>query len=159
MKKFIVITLLFLMIMPMMLYSKQPKKKIVGETLAWLTDFEQAKSVAQSHNVPILIDFTGSDWCIWCKKLESEVFEQKAFNDYAKKNLVLLRVDFPRNKSQSEAEKKKNYALAQKFNVEGFPSIVLTDSTGKEINRLGYEPDGPEKYIVHLKDLLSKQSK
>jgi protein disulfide-isomerase len=159
MKKFTIIFLIFLFIMPIMLFSKQQGKKAATPTLTWLTDFDQAKTVAQAHKVPILINFTGSDWCIWCKRLSSEVFEQKAFNDYAKKNLVLLKIDFPRSIKQTETEKRKNHDLAQQFNIEGYPTIILTDASGKEINRLGYEPGGPVKYVNHLKELLTKQPK
>jgi protein disulfide-isomerase len=159
MKKITIVFMIFLMIMPIMLFSKQQSKKSANSSSSWLTDFDQAKSLAQARKVPILIDFTGSDWCIWCKRLSSEVFEQKAFNDYAKKNLVLLKIDFPRSIKQTEAEKRQNHDLAQQFSIEGYPTIVLTDAMGKEIDRTGYQPGGPVKYVSHLKDLLNKQSK
>jgi thioredoxin-related protein len=159
MKKLTIIFLLFLMIIPMMSISKQITKKPVQDTLKWYTDFEQAKAVAKSHKIPILIDFTGSDWCIWCHKLSSEVFEQKAFRDYARKNLVLVEIDFPKNLTQTETLENYNKALAHKFNVTGFPTIVLTDASGKEINRTGYLEGGPVKYVNHLKELLARQQK
>jgi protein disulfide-isomerase len=156
MKKVTLVFLIFLMIMPIMLFSKQSSRKPAIEKLTWLTDFEQAKLVAKSHKVPILIDFTGSDWCIWCKRLSSEVFEQKVFADYAKKNLVLLKIDFPKSISQSDTQKKLNNALAKQYNIDSFPTIVLTDFSGKEINRTGYQDGGALKYVNHLKGLLGK---
>jgi protein disulfide-isomerase len=153
MKKLVIVFLIFLMIMPFMLFAKQKKQTVITGT--WLTDFDQAKTIAKAHKIPILINFTGSDWCIWCKRLSSEVFEQKAFNDYAKKNLVLLKIDFPRENKQTEAEKRKNRQLMEQFKIEGYPTIILTDATGKEINRTGYQAGGPVKYVNHLKELLS----
>jgi len=137
MRKSMIILLVIVMVLPVMLSSKPTKKKPANEVLTWMTDFEQAKSMAKEHKVPILIDFTGSDWCIWCKRLSNEVFEQKAFTDYAKKNLVLLKIDFPRALPQSDALKKQNRTMAQQYNIEGYPTIILVDANGKEINRTG----------------------
>ena len=64
----------------------------------WLTDFEAAKAKAKAENKPMLLDFTGSDWCGWCVKLDKEVFSKAAFKDYADAELVLVEIDFPRNK-------------------------------------------------------------
>ncbi len=158
MKQLTIILLIFMTIMPIMLFSKQAADKATTEKNIWFTDFDQAMKVAQARNVPILIDFTGSDWCIWCKKLTSEVFDKKVFTDYAKKNLVLLKIDFPRAIPQTVAEKKKNQELQQKYKVEGYPSIILVNASGTEINRTGYQTGGPVKYVNHIKDLLSKQS-
>jgi thioredoxin-related protein len=154
MKKIAFLVLIVLMILPLVLFAKTAGKS--SKDLVWLTDFNKAKSIAAAKKVPILIDFTGSDWCIWCKRLSGEVFEQKAFKDYAIKNLVLLKLDFPRAIPQTDQEKRANQALAQLYNIEGYPTIILTDAKGKEINRLGYEPGGPVKYVNHLKELISK---
>lgn len=159
MKKTTIILLVILLIIPAGLISKQTKKKPSGEILTWMTDFEQAKLMAKTHKVPILINFTGSDWCIWCKRLSSEVFEQKEFTEYAKKNLVLLKIDFPRSIKQTDAVKRQNRNLAQQFNIEGYPTIILTDASGNEINRTGYQPGGATNYVSHLKLLLGKKDK
>ena len=119
----------------------------------WLTDYQQALKTAQESNKTILVNFTGSDWCIWCKRLSKEVFTQKPFIDYAKANFVLLKLDFPKNSKQTDVEKKQNDTLQKQFNIEGFPTVVLLDKTGKEIGRGGYQEGGPEKYIEYLKTL------
>jgi thioredoxin-related protein len=124
----------------------------------WLTDFEKAKKVAAETRRPILIDFTGSDWCGWCIRLDKEVFSQEAFKKYAKENLVLFQADFPRKKEQSEELEKQNRQLASDFGIRGFPTIVLVDETGKEFARTGYQRGGAEKYVEHLKDLLAKKN-
>ena len=123
----------------------------------WLTDFEEAKKQAEKEDKVILIDFTGSDWCGWCVKLSKEVFSKKEFLEYAKKNLVLVELDFPRKKELSEELKKQNKKLLKKYHVEGFPSIVLTDAKGKKFAQTGYQEGGPKAYIKHLEELFEKK--
>lgn len=124
---------------------------------AWLTSFDEAKAQAAKLNVPILADFSGSDWCGWCIKLDKEVFSQAPFKSFATKNLVLLMVDFPRRKPQGAAVKKQNDELAREFNIEGFPTVLLLDAKGKELARTGYQPGGAEAYVKHLQELISKK--
>ena len=123
----------------------------------WLENYTEALAAAKSLNRPVFIDFTGSDWCGWCIRLDREVFTQKAFIKYAKKDLVLLKLDFPRRKKLSEDQQKQNLELAKKFGIGGFPTIVIVDAEGKEIARTGYRPGGDKKYVKHLKELLKKK--
>ena len=123
----------------------------------WLTDFDEAKKQAEKEDKAILMDFTGSDWCGWCIKLDKEVFSKKEFLDYARKNLVLVEVDFPRKKEIPEATKKQNAKLAKKYKIEGFPTIVLTDAKGKKFAKTGYQEGGPKAYVKHLGELLEKK--
>ena len=123
----------------------------------WMTDFEKAKAVAKEKNLPILIDFSGSDWCGWCIKLDKEVFSQQAFKEYAKDNLVMVLADFPSDKSKQSAElQKQNEKLAKEFGVRGFPTVYLLNSEGKVVAKTGYEPGGPEAYIASIKKLLAE---
>ncbi len=110
----------------------------------WLTDFKKAQDEAKANNKLLLVNFTGSDWCGWCIKLDREVFSQPAFKEYASKNLVLLEVDFPRAKPQTSAEKKQNFELAERFGIEGYPTIVVLNSEGKKIGALSYDAALPE---------------
>ena len=123
----------------------------------WLENFDEALAAAKSLNRPVLIDFTGSDWCGWCIRLDREVFSQKAFIKYAKRDLVLLKLDFPQRKKLSEALQKQNRELAKKFGIRGFPTIVIVNSEGNEIARTGYQPGGDKKYVKNLKELLKKK--
>src|SRR3954468_8428901 len=86
----------------------------------WTDNLEAAKAQAKKENKKILLDFTGSDWCGWCKKLDSEVFSTSEFKDYAAKNLVLVEVDFPHGFKLPAETKKQNDALAAKYRIEGF---------------------------------------
>lgn len=117
----------------------------------WLDDLEKAKAQAKAENKKILLDFTGSDWCGWCKKLDKEVFSQQAWKDYAAKHLVLVEVDFPRGFQLPEATKKQNDELAKKFKIQGYPTIVITSASGTKKGELGYVEGGPEAFIKELK--------
>ncbi len=117
----------------------------------WLDDLEKAKAQAKAENKKILLDFTGSDWCGWCKKLDKEVFSQPAWKDYAAKHLVLVEVDFPRSFQLPEATKKQNDALQKKFGIQGFPTIVITSASGTKRGELGYVEGGPDAFIKALK--------
>ena len=127
-----------------------------AEELKWTTDLPKAQAQAKAEKKLVLMDFTGSDWCGWCIKLHKEVFSQQEFADYAKKNLVLVEVDFPRAKEQSAALKKANQALQEKYKIEGFPTIIVLDGEGKKLGELGYEP-GPKQFLDKL-EKLKKQS-
>jgi thioredoxin-related protein len=120
-----------------------------------MTDFELAQTKAKEENKSLLLDFTGSDWCGWCIKLKDEVFSKSAFKDYAKESLVLVELDFPRNKKQSAEVKKQNEALAQKFGVRGFPTLILLSPEGELIGKTGYRQGGAEAYVEHLKEIAS----
>jgi len=129
---------------------------IAGEG-AWLHDFEAAKAQAKAENKPIFINFTGSDWCGWCIKLEKEVFNQKEFQDYAKEHLILMEVDFPKKSELPAKVKAQNKALDKEFKIEGYPTLFLLDADGKKLSGdVGYRKGGAAAYVEHLKELLKK---
>ena len=129
---------------------------IAGEG-AWLNDFEAAKAQAKAENKPIFINFTGSDWCGWCIKLEKEVFTQKEFQDYAKEHLILMEADFPKKSEQPEALKKQNKALEKTYLNGGYPTVYLLDAEGKKLSDdLGELKGGLEGYLKTLTELVEK---
>jgi len=119
----------------------------------WLTDLQKAQAEAKANHKLLLINFTGSDWCIWCKKLDAEVFNQPEFQDYAKNKLVLLTVDFPRAKPLASETRRQNQELAQKYNIEGFPTVVVLNSEGKQVGELGYQAGGASAFVNELKKI------
>ncbi len=125
----------------------------------WLTDFEAAKKAVAEKKMPILADFSGSDWCGWCIKLKKEVFSQKEFKDFAKENLVLFMADFPRKSKQDEKTMKQNKELMTKYAVRGLPTVLLVDAEGKVLARTGYKPGGAVSYIEHLKKMIADSGK
>jgi protein disulfide-isomerase len=120
----------------------------------WLTDLPTALNKAIAEHKSVLLDFTGSDWCGWCKKLKAEVFDQPEFIAYAKDNLVLVEVDFPHQKPISAAQKEANHTLAETYKIQGYPTIVLLDSASKKLGETGYKAGGPKAYIEHLQQIL-----
>ena len=128
----------------------------------WLHDYEAAKKQAKEESKPILINFTGTDWCGWCIKIEKEIFSKEEFKTYAKENLILMEVDFPKkkeNKAKQTAEvKAQNKKLDKEFKIEGYPTIFLIDAEGKKLSEdIGYREGGAQAYVDHLKELLSKK--
>ena len=124
----------------------------------WLTDFAAASAKAKDENKHMLVDFSGSDWCGWCIKLDKEVFSQKAFRDFADANLVLVLLDFPRAKPQPDAIKTQNNKLMEKYGVQGFPTVLIFNAGGKLIETTGYRPGGAESYVAYLKGILERSA-
>lgn len=133
--------------------SKQSGGPSGTGSAAWMTDANAALARARAENRTVVMDFTGSDWCGWCIKLDEEVFSTAEFADYASKNLVLLKLDFPRRKKLPDAEQKQNEELAKKYSVTGFPTIVVLHPNGSTKGRLGYQPGGPGPWLAALKKL------
>jgi protein disulfide-isomerase len=120
----------------------------------WLTDLSKAQSQAKAEHKMVLMDFNGSDWCSSCKALKKNVFSSPEFVEYAKKNLVLVDVDFPTHKELPKAQRDSNEALARKFNVEGYPTVVVLDSNGKQLRKAdGYEGQSAKEFIAELQSL------
>ncbi len=125
----------------------------------WLTDMEAAKAQASKEKKDLLLDFTGSDWCGWCIKLNEEVFSKDPFKTGTKDKFVLVELDFPQKKELDAKLKEQNEALSKKMKVQGFPTIMLCDATGKPYAKTGYQPGGPEKYVEHLNELQAVRTK
>ncbi len=119
----------------------------------WGTDYNAALAQAKAQKKLVLLDFTGSDWCGYCKLLDKEVFSQPSFKDFADKTYVAVTLDYPNDTPQSDAVKQQNDALAKQFNIEGFPTLIVLDAGGKELVReVGYEPgSGPDAVMTKLK--------
>jgi protein disulfide-isomerase len=120
----------------------------------WVTDFEKASTNASKSGAFMLLDFSGSDWCGWCKKLDKEVFSKPEFKKYAKENLVCVLVDFPQHKPQTKKLKDQNTALAKKYGVRGYPTVVILSNDGSLVGTTGYMPGGPQKYVDSLKAMI-----
>lgn len=125
----------------------------------WTSDFAAAKKEAAESKKDLLIDFTGSDWCGWCIKLNKEVFSHQAFKDASKDKFVLVELDFPNDKSKlSEETQAQNKQLSEVYGIEGFPTILLTDAEGRPFATTGYQEGGAENYVKHLDELLAKKT-
>ena len=120
----------------------------------WGTDLEEAKKTAEKEHKFILLNFSGSDWCGPCIKMHDEIFESKAFKDFAATNLVLVNADFPRLKKNqlSKEQSRLNETLADKYNQDGkFPFTVLLNPDGKVLKSWeGYPDKSPEKFVEEV---------
>lgn len=120
----------------------------------WLHDWNKAQEQAKANHKLLFLNFTGSDWCGWCIKFDKDVLSQPQFKNFARDNLVLVELDFPRRKSQPTEERKQNTQLAQQYEVLGFPTIVVLNSSGQKVWQFdGYFPGGPEAFIEQLQKL------
>lgn len=127
------------------------------EGVSWLHEFAPAAALAKSSGKDLLVDFTGSDWCKWCKTLDAEVFSQQEFRRAMDRDYVLVEIDLPR----SDAARKQvpnlsaNRALANKYGVRRYPTVILMTADGDICARTGYQRGGWQNYLQHVKDLRS----
>jgi len=131
----------------------------------WNTDMNSAIELSVKTGKPLMLFFTGSDWCGWCKKLVKEVFKTPEFNKWAKKNVVLVDIDFPRRTKLSPELQKQNRELQQMFGVRGYPTVWMVNpikgENGKvnldKLGSTGYVAGGPTKWIAVANDLIKKK--
>ena len=116
----------------------------------WLTSARTALEKAQAEDKIVLLDFTGSDWCIWCQRLKAEIFDTPEFAAFAKVNLVMVEVDFPSHKKLSPDQQAANDKLAEKYHISGYPTLILLDRWGKQVGKAGYVHGGPNPFIQLL---------
>ncbi len=122
---------------------------------AWINNLDSAKEQAKKEHKLILLNFSGSDWCIPCIRLRQEIFEADAFTKYADDHLILVNADFPRKKKNqlSKEQQKSNDEVAEKYNPQGsFPFTLLLDSNGNKIKVWdGFYKDGVDNFIYDIK--------
>ena len=122
----------------------------------WDDDYEKSLAKAKEAQKMVLLDFTGSDWCGYCIKLDEEVFSKSAFKRFAKESLVLVELDYPRGKNLHKKTKEQNDALKSKYGISGYPTLILLDSEGKEAARwVGYKAT----LLDELKEKVKSPSK
>ena len=135
---------------------------VQAQELKWETNLDKATQVSLKTNKPLLLFFTGSDWCGWCIRLQNEVLKTPEFSTWAKDNVVLVEVDFPRRSPQQPEVQNQNAQLQQLFEVRGYPTIWLANPQKNEgkinLNKLGstgYVAGGPAKWIESANQILS----
>jgi protein disulfide-isomerase len=153
MKKIVVIALLFI-------------GSIAGQAqeLKWETNMENAVQVSMKTKKPLLLFFTGSDWCGWCIRLQNEVLKTPEFAAWAKENVVLVEVDFPRRSPQQPEIQKQNSELQQLFQVQGYPTVWFSNPTKKDgkinldkLGSTGYVAGGPSVWLEGAKQIIAKK--
>jgi thioredoxin-related protein len=125
----------------------------------WSTDFKASQSQAASEGKDLLMDFTGSDWCPPCQALKKNVFSNEAFLEQAPDHFVLVELDFPNNVPQSDEVRAQNAELAEKYQIESFPTVILADAEGRPYASMsGYGGQDAEAYLENLGQLREKKT-
>jgi protein disulfide-isomerase len=134
-----------------------------AQDIQWHTDIKKAIEVSNKEKKPLFLFFTGSDWCGWCIRLQKEVFKTSEFMAWAKDNVVLVDLDFPRRTPQSDELKQQNAQLQQVFNIQGFPTVWFVKPTQKDgktnfepLGSSGYLAGGPSVWIANAQTFTSK---
>jgi len=151
-KTALVIAILFLFPMMQLLHAETKK----NDTIQWTTNFAQASELAKKTERPILLFFTGSDWCGWCTKLEKEILENQEFMGATADKLIFVKLDYPMKKKLDAATAKQNEELQKKFAIKGFPTIVLLDPDQQPIGITGYRAGGGKQYAAHLMKMIDE---
>jgi len=148
-----------LMLSALLILSAAPAPARGGEGARWHISYNEAAARAADLRRPLLLEFTGSDWCDWCRSLKTEVFDTPEFAAWSEKTVVLVEVDFPRNRSLDANLLAQNNKLAERFAnylVDGYPTILLLDPTGtRVIGELGYLDGGPAVWTTAADRLLA----
>jgi thioredoxin-related protein len=127
---------------------------VTAQEAQWIQNFADAKAKAKAEKKDLLIDFTGSDWCIWCKRLDKEVFADAKFQEGVANRYILVKLDFPNDKKLvTEEIQKQNEQLQKEWSIQGFPTIFLADAEGRPFAQTGYQQGGGAKYLEHMAEL------
>lgn len=137
---------------------------VEAQELKWETDINKAIKVSNKTKKPMLLFFTGSDWCGWCIRLQKEVLKTPEFTKWATKNVVLVELDFPRGKQQSDAIKNQNNGLQQTFGIQGFPTVWFATANVKSgkpsytgLGSTGYVAGGPKAWLAVADGILKNK--
>ena len=128
----------------------------IARAIEWRTDLPAAAADARQGQKLLLLNFSGSDWCGWCQRLDAEVFSTDAFREYAAANLVAVLADFPRRTKLAAELQARNERLMRRFQVQGFPTVLLFSSGGELIAQLGYQPGGPEAFALAIQQARAR---
>ena len=138
-------------------------KKANEGNLVWHTNVKEAMDIAKKEDKPLFLFFTGSDWCGWCIRLQKEVFHTPEFEAWAKEKVVLVELDYPRGKAQTEEVKMQNMQLQQVFNVQGFPTVWFAQAEQnegkinfKQLGSTGYVAGGSPVWIEGANQIIAK---
>jgi thioredoxin-related protein len=121
-----------------------------SKEVPWPTNFQAAQVQAKAQSKTLLVAFTGSDWCPWCQKLKTEVFDKPPFPAAVRKQFVVVDIDFPHEKKLPDQLKEQNDKLAKRYGAYTYPTVLLLKPDGTLMARTGYMEGGPEKYLKRL---------
>ncbi|RDI52333.1 thioredoxin family protein [Flavobacterium glaciei] len=134
-----------------------------AQELVWETNVTKAMATSNETKKPMLLFFTGSDWCGWCIRLQKEVLKTPEFAAWATENVILVELDYPRKTPQTDEIKKQNNELQMAFGIQGFPTIIFANAKIKDgkvnfegIGSTGYVAGGPSAWLAVANGFLKK---
>ena len=134
-----------------------------AQELKWYTDVKEAITVSNKEKKPLLLFFTGSDWCGWCIRLQKEVLKTPEFNKWANENVILVELDFPRRTAQSDVIKAQNNEMQQVFGIQGFPTVYFANAKAIDgkinfegLGSTGYVAGGPTAWLAVADTFVKK---
>lgn len=132
-----------------------------AQELTWHTDVKKAEAISKKSKKPMLLFFTGSDWCGWCIRLQKEVMKTPEFTKWANDNVVLVELDFPRRKQMAPEIVQQNMELQKSFQVMGYPTVWFVNARGKDgqfqkLGSTGYLAGGPAPWIANADKILKQ---
>ncbi len=154
-KKGLVWVLITLILLPTAALLTGASHSKGANSLPWTTDYSLALERSKAEGKPVLLFFTGSDWCTWCTRLETEVFETSTFIDSVKDKYIFVELDFPHSTPIAADVKAQNKKLQEKYAVKGYPTVIIVDGEGQKVVQTGYEAGGGKFYANHLDKLVS----
>lgn len=135
---------------------QSPQQMALPSAIQWSASSKEATDKAKQENKAVILLFTGSDWCEWCKKMNKEVFEDPEFIRLTGNRFVFVELDFPMNKILPLDMAEQNAQLKYKYGITGYPTVVVLDSNGNFVAETGYRPGGGRAYAEYLLGLIQK---
>ena len=129
-----------------------------AQELNWQTDMSKATELSLKENKPLLLFFTGSDWCGWCIKLQKDVLKTTEFANWANENVILVELDFPRSKPQDPTLKMQNQQLAQTFGIQGYPTVWFVKPIKGDDNKVNLQGLGSLGYDKSVTNWITNAS-
>ena len=137
---------------------------VEAQELVWNNNLKNSIEISNKTKKPLLLFFTGSDWCGWCIRLQTEVFKTPEFKKWANENVVLVELDFPRRTVLAPEITEQNNQLQQFFAVQGYPTVWFVNATlndGKinmdKLGNTGYLAGGPKVWLETANGILKKK--
>ncbi|MES2240968.1 MAG: thioredoxin family protein [Bacteroidota bacterium] len=135
-----------------------------AQKLEWHTDVKEAIAIGNKENKPLLLFFTGSDWCGWCIRLQKEVLMTPEFTKWAKEKVILVELDYPRRTAQTPEVRQQNDEIQKAFGIQGYPTVYFAKATNKDgkvnfegIGKTGYVAGGPTAWLEVANGILNQK--
>ena len=137
---------------------------VEAQELNWHTDVREAIAVSNKEKKPLMMFFTGSDWCGWCIRLQNEVLKTPEFQKWAKENVILVELDYPKRTAQTPEIKNQNAELQQAFAIRGYPTVHFATAESKDgkvnfkgLGNTGYVAGGPQAWLTVANGIIKSQ--